>query len=64
MKPRLAAAVKRAQSVAAPKRTDDEEDGFDPLEIAAREFAEATDPKARADAALALVELARHHKAD
>jgi len=60
MKPALAAAVRRAQAALAPKRMDVDEE--DPLLIAAQEFAEAQTPAERAEAALALVELAQHRK--
>jgi DNA-directed RNA polymerase subunit K/omega len=59
VKPHLAAAVRRAQAQVAPKRMDDADEGFNPLEIAAQEFAEAKTPQARAEAALALVQLAQ-----
>lgn len=62
MKPSLAAAVKRAQASLAPKRMDDEEEELDYLQLAAQEFAEAKTPEARAEAAMALVELAQHRK--
>lgn len=62
MKPSLAAAVKRAQASLLPKPVDDEDEGFDPLAIAAQELVEAKSPQARAEAAAALVELAQHRK--
>lgn len=61
MKPSLANAVKRLQAQATPPKQMDDDLG-DPLEIAAQEFAEAKSPAARAEAALALVELAQHRK--
>lgn len=62
MKPALAAAVARAQAAAQPKRMESAPEDFDPLEVAAQEFAEAKTPAQRAEAAMALVTLAQHRK--
>lgn len=64
MKSRLSHAVRRAQAQLAPKRMDDDSEQFNPLEVAAQEFAEAKTPAARAEAAAALVQLASLTKAD
>lgn len=62
MRAALAAAVKRAQEASQPKRMEAPAEEFDPLEVAAQEFAEAKTSAARAEAALALVTLAQVRK--
>jgi hypothetical protein len=60
MRAALAAAVAKAQAASQPKQMEATAEDFDPLEFAAQEFAEATTPAQRAEAALALVTLAQH----
>ena len=62
MRAALAAAVAKAQAASRPKRMESAPEDFDPLEVAAQEFAEAKTSAARAEAALALVTLAQHRK--